>query len=140
MKARALYTYTLLLVLLAVCGSLKAEPIDPYDLPQKSQDFIHKAFFYAMPIAVERYSNGYEVMMNDNSVIELDKKGEWVNVTCMEGIPESVIPMPIRVYIKRRFEKQVVTRISRSKDGYQLEMTTGVTLSFNKKNQLIKVD
>ena len=140
MNIKNIFAALLFLATFAAGGSLMADPIDPYDLPQKSQDFLRKAFFYAMPIAVDRSSNGYEVMMNDNSIIDLDQKGQWTNIVCMEGVPESVIPSRLRIYIKQRFEGQRVTRISRTIDEYQIEMATGVTLFFDNDYRLTKVN
>lgn len=131
----------LILALLSTLGVVYADnPIDPNQLPTHSKKFLRQNFRYAMPIYASHDRDGYDVMMNDNSTIEFDRKGYWTEVKCAEGVPESVIPAPIRVYLTRRFEGVKVIKIEQEKKGYEVELATGMELRFNKKGDFIGVD
>lgn len=123
-------------------------PVSPYSLPAPAQRFLRQNFNYAMPIDVTRESaaSGYWVMMNDNSIIEFDRTGIWISVQCNDGVPETVLPQRIKLYLKKRFEDEVVMRISKTlgtKNGtaakplsYEVELGTGMVLVFDEKETL----
>ncbi|MBR1793057.1 MAG: PepSY-like domain-containing protein [Bacteroidales bacterium] len=126
-------------------------PVSPYSLPGPAQRFLRQNFSYAMPIEVtrENAASGYLVMMNDNSIIEFDRTGLWIEARCNDGVPESVLPQRIKLYLKKRFEDELVTRISKvfatktasaaSPSSYEVELATGMTLVFDSKGVLSSV-
>ena len=139
MKRSFLHTLFLLIVVLMPMSVINAEPIDPYSLPDKAQTFLRKTFFYTMPISTERTDAGFEVVMADNSIVQLDRKGNWTDIVCLEGVPDMVLPLKLRVYMMRRFEGQPIVHIAHSSAGYMLELSNGMTLWFDGELNLIKV-
>lgn len=138
------YLFVILTLSILACSapSLKAQSteIDPYSLPRVSQTFLRKNFIYAFPLSVTKDKKGYEVVMNDNSTIDLDSRGNWTTINCTDGVPETVVPQPIRIYISKRFSSKTITRISRSKQGYVVELSEGMRLHFDPKYKLTLVD
>lgn len=126
-------------------------PVSPYSLPGPAQRFLRQNFNYAMPIDVtrENAASGYWVMMNDNSIIEFDRTGIWTNVQCNDGVPESVLPQRIKLYLKKRFEDEIVMRITKyltdkkataaNPTSYEVELGTGMVLVFDGQGNLTTV-
>ena len=131
-----------IVAILACATPLKAQSteIDPYKLPRSSQTFLRKNFIYSFPLYVTQSKSGYEVIMNDNTTVDLDRNGNWTTVSCSDGVPESIVPQPIRIYIAKRFSQKTITRIIRSKKEYVIELSEGINLHFDSKYNLIVVD
>lgn len=91
----------------------------------------------------DREFNGgkYEVTLNDGTQIDFDKKGVWDKIDCEAGaVPAALIPGTIANYVKTNFAGAKVTKIDKERYGYEIELSNGLELKFNKAGQLLSMD
>ena len=72
-----------------------------------------------------------------------NKKGEWTEVSChTTQVPDILIPDPIKARIKADFANSKIVKIDRSRNGkkYEVKLSNGLELEFDKKFNIIKVD
>ncbi len=135
-------TICLLVLLLNISYALAAanrQPVDPDRLPWTAQKFIRTNMWTCVPLYAYRDNKGYEVYMNDNSVARFDFNGKWKQVNCTEGVPDKILPVNIRVYLVNRFPHYNVIWVKRLPQSYQLELSNGLRLVFNKSGKFVKL-
>ncbi len=119
------------------------EPISK--LPAAAQTVIKKYFSGKQVLLVKQemewVRRHYDVVFADGSKIEFDSKGEWVEIDCMmSAVPEALIPQPILAFVKKTYPGIVITQIDRDSRGYDVDLSNGLDLEFNRRYQLIDVD
>ena len=55
-------------------------------------------------------------------------------------MPSQLIPQPIKNYLKENYRGEAVRKIEWNKKEYEVELTNGIDLTFNKHFQLIDID
>ena len=86
-------------------------------------------------------SRSYDVVLRNGTKLEFDKKGNLTEIDCKQGIvPSQLIPQPIKNYLKENYRGEAVRKIEWNKKEYEVELTNGIDLTFNKHFQLIDID
>ena len=86
-------------------------------------------------------SRSYDVVLQNGTKLEFDKKGNLTEIECKQGIvPVELIPQAITNYLKDNYAGQSVKKIEINKNEYEVELTNGLDLTFNKHFQLIDID
>ena len=114
-------------------------------LPAAAKTFVQQNYKGKSIVYVEfdREFNGgkYEVTLNDGTQIDFDKKGVWDKIDCEAGaVPAALIPGTIANYVKTNFAGAKVTKIDKERYGYEIELSNGLELKFNKAGQLLSMD
>lgn len=87
------------------------------------------------------YQKTYEVVFDDATKIEFDKKGQWKEVDMdTQAVPSVFIPEAIQAYVKATFPNAFICHIDVEKGKKEVELSNGLELKFNKHNQLMEVD
>ena len=121
------------------------KPINVNELPAKAQTLLNKHFKgqKVMLATIESgvVSRSYDVVLRNGTKLEFDKKGNLTEIDCKQGIvPSQLIPQPIKNYLKENYPAQAVRKIELNKKEYEVELTNGIDLTFNKHFQLIDID
>ena len=121
------------------------KPINVNELPAKAQTLLSKHFKgqKVMLATIESgvVSRSYDVVLRNGTKLEFDKKGNLTEIDCKQGIvPSQLIPQPIKNYLKENYPAQAVKKIEMNKKEYEVELTNGIDLTFNKHFQLIDID
>ena len=121
------------------------KPINVNELPAKAQTLLSKHFkgqkvmFATIESGV--VSRSYDVVLRNGTKLEFDKKGNLTEIDCKQGIvPSQLIPQPIKNYFKENYRGEAVRKIELNKKEYEVELTNGIDLTFNKHFQLIDID
>ena len=79
---------------------------------------------------------------NGENVIEFLKDGNWKEVDCKySSVPEAVLPDAINQYVKTNYAGQKVLKIEKEdRGGYEIKLSGGLELGFDKRFQLIDID
>lgn len=89
----------------------------------------------------EVFGNEYDVIFTSGHKVEFDKNGRWTHVSCRKGsVPSKLVPAAIRSYVGRNYRGARIVEIDRERSGYEVELSNGVDLKFNKNGKLTKVD
>ena len=121
------------------------KPINVNELPAKAQTLLSKHFKgqKVMLSTIESgvVSKSYDVVLRNGTKLEFDKKGNLTEIDCKQGIvPSQLIPQPIKNYLKENYRGEAVRKIELNKKEYEVELTNGIDLTFNKHFQLIDID
>ena len=121
------------------------KPIAVNALPVKAQTLLSNHFNNqkVMLATIESgvVSRSYDVVLQNGTKLEFDKKGKLTEIDCKQGIvPVQLIPQAIKNYLKDNYAGQSVKKIEMNKNEYEVELTNGLDLTFNKHFQLIDID
>ena len=121
------------------------KPINVNELPAKAQTLLSKHFKgqKVMLATIESgvVSRSYDVVLRNGTKLEFHKKGNLTEIDCKQGIvPSQLIPQPIKNYWKENYRGEAVRKIELNKKEYEVELTNGIDLTFNKHFQLIDID
>ena len=121
------------------------KPISVNALPAKAQILLNNNFngqkVMLATIELGVVSRNYDVVLQNGTKLEFDKKGNLTEIDCKRGIvPALLIPQAIKNYLKDNYAGQSVKKIEMNKNEYEVELTNGLDLTFNKHFQLIDID
>ena len=121
------------------------KPISVKALPAKAQTLLTKHFSNQKVVLATIESNvigkNYDVVLKNGTKLEFDKKGNLTEIDCKQGtVPTQLIPQAIKNYLKANYARQSVKKIELNKNEYEVELTNGLDLTFNKRFQLIDID
>ena len=121
------------------------KPIAVNALPVKAQTLLSNQFNNqkVMLATIESgvVSRSYDVVLQNGTKLEFDKKGNLTEIDCKLGIvPALLIPQAIKNYLKDNYAGQSVKKIEMNKNEYEVELTNGLDLTFNKHFLLIDID
>ena len=121
------------------------KPISVNALPAKARTLLNNHFNgqKVMLATIESgvVSRSYDVVLQNGTKLEFDKKGNLTEINCKQGIvPALLIPQAIKNYLKDNYAGQSVKKIEMNKNEYEVELTNGLDLTFNKHFQLIDID
>ena len=123
----------------------KDKPIAVNALPAKAQTLLGKHFNNqkVMLATIESgvITRSYDVVLQNGTKLEFDKKGNLTEIDCKQGIvPSQLIPQAIKNYLKTNYTEHAGKKIEIDKNEYEVELTNGLDLTFNKHFQLIDID
>lgn len=123
----------------------KDKPIAVNALPAKAQTMLSKHFNKqkVMLATIESgvITRSYDVVLQNGTKLEFDKKGNLTEIDCKQGIvPSQLIPQAIKNYLKTNYAEHSVKKIEIDRKEYEVELTNGLDLTFNKNFQLIDID
>ena len=121
------------------------KPISVDALPAKAQTLLTEHFNgqKVMLATIESgvVSRSYDVVLKNGTKLEFDKRGNLTEIDCKQGIvPDQLIPQAITNYLKENYEGQSVRKIEINRKEYEVELTNGLDLTFNKHFQLIDIE
>ena len=142
------------ILMIAICCMLSCnmaanagndKPIAVNTLPIKAQTLLSQHFNgqKVMLATIESgvVSRSYDVVLQNGTKLEFDKKGNLTEIDCKQGtVPDQLIPQAIRNYLMDNYAGQSVKKIEMNKNEYEVELANGLDLTFNKHFQLIDID
>lgn len=86
-------------------------------------------------------NRSYDVVLQNGTKLEFNKKGELTEIDCKQGVvPVKLIPLSIKNYLQNNYPRQSVKKLEIKKNEYEVELSNGMDLTFNKHFQLIDID
>lgn len=120
--------------------------INVAQLPQTAQSFLTANFSgKTVAFAVEErkfFGTEYEVVYTDRTEVSFRSDGEWESVeTKYEQVPSSVVPAQIADFVaKGGFEGQFIKEISRDRYSWEITLSSGIEIKFDKQFNVIDYD
>lgn len=122
------------------------KPIQVSEMPKAAQLFI-KNHFADLSVAMAKVETdfldkNYDVVFTNGNKVEFDKKGNWTNVDCEHTqVPVAILPEAIRQYVTQKYPDAKVLKIEvTDRKGYDVELSNGFELEFDKRMNVIDVD
>ena len=122
------------------------KPVLPAELPVPIVSFIQQTYpgqtitFAQKDLELTGWK--YEVFLADGSHVEFDTDDMWdkVESPMTQPVPAQLIPAPIATHLQANFPGAFVTKIDKERNGYEIELATGVELKYNKQGALMEMD
>lgn len=116
----------------------KKEVVALNNIPSAAQQIVSNHFADGSITAViketELFKTEYEVMFEDGAEIVFDADGVWQKIDCQrKAVPEKLVPAKIQSKVKAAFPKAFVVEIEKDGTGYDVELSNGIDLKFNRK-------
>ena len=137
---------------IALAGSFAASAANDYyrdtnNLPQAAKIFLDKNFKHSEVSFVKVEKNfgridEYEVVLQDGTEVSFDRNGNWDNVEMpvKKSVPGEIVPPEIARYVGQNYPKQRIVSIDKESGGYEVELSDGLDLKFNKAGQFKRID
>lgn len=135
--------FALLVLLMTACSD---KPVVPEQLPAPVRTFVQGTYpgatitFAQKDLELTGWK--YEVFMADGTHIEFDTDDAWdkIESPMAKPIPTQVIPAPIATHLQANFPSAFVTKIEKERNGYEVELSNGIDLKYNKQGALTEMD
>lgn len=115
-------------------------------LPEAAKQVISKNFKAGVSVVkidkdLGRISE-YEVILTDGTEITFDRHGNWDNVEVNNSktVPPSLVPTAIQTFVKKNFAGQRIVGLDKERNGYEVELSNGVDIKFDKQGQFVRYD
>ena len=116
-------------------------PVTFAQLPQKAQQFINKHFSSVGFLSAKQDDGEYEVMLKDGTKIEFTLQGDWKDVDChVRAVLAALVPAGIAQYVKTNFPNNIITKIEKKYNGYDIELENDLELKFDKNGNFLYAD
>lgn len=121
------------------------KPIDVKQLPTVAQQILTK-HFSGKKVALSKKESGifgvsYDVIFTNGDKIEFDRSGNWTEIDCKYTVvPAALVPAAITKYMKENYPDQKIVQIEKDRTEYDVELSSGLEVTFNKKFQVIDID
>lgn len=115
-------------------------------LPAQAREMLDMHFPKAKigMIKVDRHllkKTDYDVKLVNGTKIEFNNAGKWTSVDCRKRqVPDALIKKPILNYVKKNGNGAFIVKIKNKASGYEVELSDGVELKFNKLGKLTHVE
>ncbi len=130
---------------ITACASDDDLPISAENLPKVSKSFIAEHFpgdkisFAAEDRDID--GTDYNVLLASGTKIEFDANGDWKEISCRNSaVPASVLPDQIEAYVAANHAGTRIVEIERNRHGYDIKLSNGVEIDFDKSFNVIKVE
>ncbi len=145
MKTIKILAMTLLLAIQMTACNAGDKVITGNELPAAAQTFISKYFSGKQVSLVKKDKEGmknyYDVTFADGTKLEFDNKGEWRDIEAnSDGVPAELVPAEINSYVSQNYPGQKILKIDRSHSRYEVDLSNGLELKFNKRFKLVEID
>ncbi len=145
MIKRTFVALTCALVFQACAFADNDKPITFEQLPAAARQTVKTHFADAKValVKVERdlAEKTYDVVFTDGTKLEFDSKGEWKEIERRNAnVPAALVPQQIADYVKVNYSGQTVRKIEKDRKEYDVTLSNGIEITFNKKFQVIDID
>lgn len=109
-------------------------------LPAPAQTLLKQNFADKKVLIATADFDDFKVMYQSGEKVEFDKKGNWKDLDCKtSAVPADLIPEQIKAHIKASFQDAVIIKIDRDRRGYEVKLSNGLEMEYNKKFQVVDI-
>ncbi|MFD1165632.1 PepSY-like domain-containing protein [Sphingobacterium daejeonense] len=146
---KLLLSITLLFSIAALMISCEKETVvSEGNLPNTAAQFLSKNFNGVKILSVVEEKEGlsgleYDVLLENGIEIKFNKNGEWLDIDAQNdsaALPDSLIPTSILSYVKQNYPNTGINSIETARHGYDVELTNGLDLEFDKDGKFIRIN
>lgn len=145
MKRTKRFLAAMLLVLVSVACTGQDRVISVDDLPKPARELLNEHFKDKQIALVQKDKDGlrtnYDIVFSDGMKMEFDSKGEWTEIDGKpQAVPAAMVPKAIADYVAKTYPGARIQQIDRDRRGYEIELSNGLDVKFNKKLKVVSVD
>ena len=120
-------------------------PVNVSQLPATAQNTLLTHFGSKEVVVATKdndlFDKSYEVLFSDGDKVEFDGKGDWTEIKCRQGaVPAALVPQQIAAYVQDNYSGAAIVEIEKDSKEYEVKLSNGIELTFNKQFRLTEVD
>lgn len=121
------------------------KPISVSQLPTAAQQILN-SHFVDKKVALAKVESGlieknYDVIFTTGEKIEFDRKGNWTEIDCKQSsVPAKLVPTQITNYVKQNYPGNKILKIEKDRNEYEIKLSNGIEITFNKNFDVIDID
>ena len=130
----------------SISSNAQERPSTVDKLPATAREFLN-THFKGLTVAFvvedpKMTGTEYEVTYTDRTEVDFNTTGEWSSIERKySAVPDSVIPKQISEYIANgNFAGQHIRKIEKGRNFWELELSNGLELKFDKKFNMVRYD
>lgn len=138
--------FVLLAVSLASLSIMKADdrPVTFAQLPAPAQAFINTNYpddkvSYAT-VDDDFIRPDYSVVLVSGVRLQFDNDGSLEKIEARAGVPEGLVPVQIKEYVKATYPDAVITEYEIGRRHYEIKLSNRLELKFNRNFALVEID
>ncbi len=121
------------------------QAVAPTQLPANIQAFVQQNFpGQSITFAqkdLELFGFKYDVFLADGTQIEFDTDDVWDKIERQgQGVPMTLVPQNIATHVQTNFPGTFIAKIDKDTFGYEVELSNGLELKFNKQGIVTEID
>ena len=138
--------FVMAITLVVTNAQAQEKAITIAEMPHPAQEFVKKYYDVKSVSHVlledELFSRKeYKVVLTDGTDLEFDSKGQWTEVDAQrQAVPAGIVPQKIVDYVNQSFPNNKIVQISRSSRKYEVELTSGLDLDFDRNGEFVRID
>lgn len=139
-------TFLLAVIVLLACTACGKDQIISYDqLPANAKNIVEKYFDKNNVAYVKKDGIGdwveYEVKFLNQDEVDFNSNGEVRSVDMKSGeVPSDLVPQQIRDFVAKNYAGQIIVQYSVIYRGYEIELSSGLEIKFDKQCNVIELD
>ena len=114
------------------------------ELPQPVQSFISTHFPGQSVLQATKDKDllelRYDIILNDLTELEFNRKGEIIDMEAVNPLPESAIPAKLTTYVQTNFPDQAILGWELDDRIQELKLNSGLQLEFNLDGDFLRID
>ena len=135
----------LMSLLLLSITSCDDRPITVDQLPAAAKTLVQQHFPDLTVIYAEKdfeiLGSKYDARLSDGTEIGFNSKGDWTKVDRnLEAVPAVLIPEVIANYVGTSFAGASITKIEKTRRGYEVELSNGLEIKFATDGRVLELD
>lgn len=148
MKKIFISSLVALLCIFALSMNVMADndkPITVNQLPAAAKTVVN-TYFKGKKVALAKQESGlieksYDVVFTNGDKVEFDRKGNWKEIECKgSSVPAKLVPAAIKKYVNTNYAGNRIIKIEKDRTEYDVELSNGIEITFNKNFQVIDID
>ncbi len=135
-----------IIITTGACADNDAISRNMNDLPVAARNILKKQFAQTKVsyIKIDKdlfKPTTYDVQLVNGTEVSFDSKGNWTEVDGKKSeIPAFFIPSEIKRQVNEMFPEEKITKIEKNSRNYEVELTNGTDLTFDKKFNIREID
>lgn len=119
-------------------------PATLQQLPEQARNFLKDNFKSPFHHAIKEVKGTtiiYDVYLNDETEIEFDETGRWVEIDGKtKSLPTKLIQKRIIDYVNLKYPKNSVVKMERQATQYEIGLSNDVDLIFDAMGSFVRID
>ncbi len=132
-------------ILAMTISSYGQDKVIPYaEVPASIQSYIKMHFnnvtVLQAEIDYEGLTKEYDIVLNDGTKLDFDRKNRIKSIKGKSKLPSSVIPVKIQTYVQGKYPDNHIVKWETERSHQSVELNNGLELEFNKKGNFLRID
>lgn len=144
MKTLVIVMFSLFTITAIFVGCDSQKTVSGSDIPSEISEYVETHFpgnkILQTVEEKDGLEKGYDVILDDNTSLEFNRKKQITDVKSNSALPGSVIPAKIKDYVSQSFPDRTINGWKIEDRGQEVKLDNGMELKFSNDGDFIRID